>query len=141
MWLKTGYQPERPKPRPDDGERLATFQRNHGDEMRVTMAAFNGHPYVSLRLWSPDPQTGELWPVKGRGCSLRTSELPELAEALRKAAGTLQAPARRDAGGPDGGPPAEPPRMPRRGPGRSRQRPWSGRGPKVGPTEGGFDEF
>jgi hypothetical protein len=139
MWLKPGYQPDRPKPPPDEGERLATFQRNHGDEMRVTLAEYQGHPYVSLRLWSPDPQTGELWPVKGRGCSLRMAELPELAEALRKAAGTPQGPARepddhRGAGSPD---PA--PRTPPAARGPRERRPWSGAGPAGG--GGQFDEF
>jgi hypothetical protein len=140
MWLKPGYEPDRPKPPPDDGERLATFQRGQDQEMRVTLAEYQGHPYINFRVWSPDPQTGELWPARGKGCSIRMAELPELVEALRKAAGTPQGPARAVDDRRDDGSPVRR-REPRQGrPDRSAKREWSGQGPR-GSDRREFNEF
>jgi hypothetical protein len=83
---------QRPEPPVDRGERLATFARGDGVEMRVSRAEYQGRPFVSLRVWERD-QAGAWWPVKGKGCSVRMNEVGELAEALQRVA-TPSPPAR-----------------------------------------------
>jgi hypothetical protein len=46
---------------------------------------YQGHPYISVRLWQRDSRTGAWWPQKGRGVSVRLSEARGVAEALEKA--------------------------------------------------------
>lgn len=72
--------PRTQAPPADQGERLATFPRNGGEELRVTLSEYQGHPYVSLRVWAPGSD-GQLWPTK-KGCSVRIRELADLVEAL-----------------------------------------------------------
>ncbi len=38
-------------PPTEQGERLATFPRRPDAELRVCLAAYEGKPYVSLRVW------------------------------------------------------------------------------------------
>lgn len=83
MWLRPGYTPETPAPPREHGEKLATFARGPDAEMRVSLAEFEGRPYVSLRLWERD-RGGGWWPVKGKGCSIRISEAPELSAVLAR---------------------------------------------------------
>src|SRR5207302_8681587 len=76
--------PPRPSQGPpqETGERLATFQRGRtGEELRVTLAEYEGHPFISLRVWAPGSD-GRLWPVKGTGGSIRLRAVPELADVL-----------------------------------------------------------
>jgi hypothetical protein len=68
------------------GRRLATFDRSTPkaeEEFRVSLDEYDGHPYVSLRVWSL--MDGQWWPVKGRGCSVRIAECADLAAALKRA--------------------------------------------------------
>jgi hypothetical protein len=83
MWRKPGYESEHASPKPpvDQGKRLATFPRGKGREFRVSLSQYEGHPYVDLRLWEQN-RAGDWWPVKGKGTTVRLSELPELVEAL-----------------------------------------------------------
>jgi hypothetical protein len=90
----TEIRPYQSGPPVEQGERLATFPRNRGDEeLRVTLATYNGHAYVALRVWARG-QDGEFWPVRGKGCSVRLAEAGGLAEALAAVAA-----AHRDQGG------------------------------------------
>lgn len=69
----------------DDGIRLATLPRNvkgMREELRVSLATFEGHRYLSLRIWSQDRRSGQWWPVKGKGCSIKLREAREVADAL-----------------------------------------------------------
>jgi hypothetical protein len=63
-----------------------TIERGRDTEFRVCLSTFQGKPYVSLRVWQLDPDSGEWWPVKGKGCSVRLSEAARLADALRAVA-------------------------------------------------------
>ena len=81
MWTRPGYTPDRPAPPAENGDRLATFPRGDGVEMRINLSTFEGKPFVSLRLWERD-QAGAWWPVKGKGCSIRIGEAGKLAEVL-----------------------------------------------------------
>jgi hypothetical protein len=82
MWRNPKYPgPPPPTPPADDAERLATFPRGDGRELRISMAEYQGHPYISLRVWMTG-QDGQMWPVKGKGCSVRLREVPELLAAL-----------------------------------------------------------
>ena len=99
--------------------------RHAGEDLRVTIATFNGFDFTSLRVWAKAPD-GRPLPVKGKGLSLKVHELCEVAEALLRAADELE----------DNGPQQQPPR---RGPRRPTQ--------EVGPStpdpnasRGGFDE-
>jgi hypothetical protein len=67
----------------EEGRRLATFPRDPTTELRVTLAEYQGHPYISLRVWERG-RDGRWWPVKGKGCSVRIAEAEGLADALRK---------------------------------------------------------
>jgi hypothetical protein len=50
-----------------------TLPRGEGAELRVSLAEYQGRPYVSLRVWERGSD-GELWPSK-KGCSIRASEI------------------------------------------------------------------
>jgi hypothetical protein len=77
--------PRRPEPPADNGERVATFDRGRGVELRVCLSEYEGYPYISLRVWERGPGGG-FWPTR-KGCSVRLSEAPELAAALAAVAG------------------------------------------------------
>jgi hypothetical protein len=69
MWRHPRYaEPTRSEPPApplaETGRRLATFPRNRGEELRVTLAEYEGHLYISLRVWAPGSD-GLLWPVRG----------------------------------------------------------------------------
>ena len=109
MWINPKYadRVQAPAPPRENGERLVTFPRGNGSEMRVNLSTFEGKPFVSIRLWERD-QAGGWWPVKGKGCSIRLGEAPALAEALASLASNgnpprepVQAPARQPTTRPD----------------------------------------
>ena len=82
MWRNPNYPaPAPPAPPQEQGERLATFPRGDGVELRVTLSEYQGRPYIGLRVWERG-QDGAWWPVRGKGCSVRLTEAAELAEAL-----------------------------------------------------------
>src|SRR4051794_33836849 len=68
-------------PPEENGERLGTIARDADTEIRVNWAHHEGHPYVAIRAWNRDRQTGYFWPDKHRGLSIRLRELPDLAAA------------------------------------------------------------
>lgn len=68
------------------GRTLAQIPRGSTEELRVALDEFAGHRYVALRLWRLDRRSGEWWPVKGKGVSIRLGELAEVVEALEIAA-------------------------------------------------------
>jgi hypothetical protein len=90
MWVSPNHPnpPRRPDAPRENGERLATFARHGGEELRVSLAEFNGHPFISLRVWAPGPD-GQLLPVRGKGVSVKLREVAGLAEALAAVAGQL----------------------------------------------------
>jgi hypothetical protein len=90
MWINPNHpNPPRQADAPrENGDRLVTFERHGGEELRVSLAEFNGHPFVSLRVWAPG-QDGQLWPVRGKGISVKLREVAGLAEALAAVAGQL----------------------------------------------------
>lgn len=68
------------RPPVEEGQRLATFPRGDGEELRVEPAEFRGAPFVSMRTWF----RGSLgtWHPTRKGVSLRLRELPELVRVL-----------------------------------------------------------
>lgn len=128
MWVSPNH-PNPPKPSApprDTGQRLATFPRQDGEELRVSLAEYNGHPYVALRVWAVG-QDGQSWPVRGKGVSVRLREVAGLADALATIAERSAA--------------ARPP-----GPGRTPRAARPGRGPQPTPlpppgAERPADEF
>jgi Transcriptional Coactivator p15 (PC4) len=88
----------------DTGQRLVTFPRNQGDELRVSLAEFNGFAFVSIRVWERD-RSGAWWPTK-KGASIRLRECGELAEVLARVAGRIEAGDRQADRRQEGPPPA-----------------------------------
>ncbi len=94
MWINPNH-PDPPRPRPaaapqESGERVATFQRHGGEELRVSLAEFNGFKFLSLRVWAPG-QDGQLWPVRGKGLAIKLREVAGLADVLTDVAGRIGA--------------------------------------------------
>src|SRR5262249_40284131 len=86
MWITSKFkdQYQSPGPLEDEGRRLATLPRGDNVELRVTLSEFRGRPFIALRIWERGGD-GQLWPMKGRGCSIRLHELGEVIGALRSA--------------------------------------------------------
>jgi hypothetical protein len=155
MWRNPKYQaeaedqsqeapPDQAGPPVEQGERLATFPRSDRQggesELRVDLSRYQGHPYVSVRLWTQDRITGDWWPTR-KGVSVRLSEADGVAEAL------VQAVRLADAGRQ---PPPTPTRKANSSPaGSSRRQRQPARGPELFKDDGGpgqsagddFDEF
>lgn len=74
---------KRPPP-VDTGERLATIRRSDSEELRVSWAEYEGHHFLSLRMWTQDID-GDWWPDKTKGCTVRPRDLPAFAEGIAKA--------------------------------------------------------
>ena len=114
------------------GTLLATFPRPSREgqdcELRLVLDEYQGHPYLSLRVWQKD-QAGAFWPTR-RGVSVRMGEAEGVAEALVQALGRVE--------------PAPLPGPTREAPPRRRQRPegrsqWDDRGSPPAPSRG-FDD-
>jgi hypothetical protein len=75
--------PTRGSPPPENGKRLAAIARSDTEELRVHWSAYQGKPFVSIRLWKKDHQS-QWWPDK-RGVSIRIRELPDVAVAVAAA--------------------------------------------------------
>jgi hypothetical protein len=97
MWVSPNHpNPPRQAAAPQEqGERVATFIRHGGEELRVSLAHYQGHPYLSLRVWAPGTD-GQLWPVRGKGLSVKLREVAGLAEVLAAVAGRIGAGDRQD---------------------------------------------
>lgn len=132
MWRNPKYPAPEPTPPPEpSGELLISFPRpgrgrGPDAELRVSLDEFQGHPFVSVRLWNRGPD-GSWYPTK-KGCSVRLAEAEDLADVLAKAAQLAGKPAARPRA-------ASTPR--RGGPARQPEPSAPGRSP-YGP---GFNEF
>jgi hypothetical protein len=51
--------------------------------MRVTLSTFESRPYVSFRVWERG-ENNQLYPAKGKGCSVRIAEVVDVIAALRQ---------------------------------------------------------
>lgn len=116
------------------GELLATFPRPSREgqdcELRLVLDSFEGHPYLSLRVWQRGGD-GAFWPTR-KGVSVRMGEARGVAEALVRAIDQA-----------DQATPEPPTReAPRRG--RERRveprREWDDQG-RTPPPSKGYDEF
>jgi hypothetical protein len=107
MWISPNHpNPPRQAAAPQEsGGRVATFARHGGEELRVSLAEYEGHPYLSLRVWAPGTD-GQLWPVRGKGLSVKLREVAGLAEVLATVAGRIGAGDRQDDRRQEGPPPA-----------------------------------
>jgi hypothetical protein len=114
----------------ESGQRVATFPRGDGVELRVNLAEYLGRPYLALRVWERD-QAGAWWPVRGKGCSVRIGECEELADALARVVGRIGAADRQDDPRQEGPPPAR----------RGSARPPFDANRATTPNRPGFDEF
>lgn len=80
-------QPQQLPQVPESGQRLATFPRGPSTELRVNWASFNGHPFLSLRVWCQLPD-GRWVPDSRRGCTVKLRELEGFAQAVQLALDT-----------------------------------------------------
>jgi hypothetical protein len=60
------------------------------EELRVTYAEMNGFPYLGVRVWYTDEETGEVRPTK-RGCTIKVGEIEAVVAALQKGLELAQA--------------------------------------------------
>ena len=144
--------PSNREPPEDRGRRLATLARGEDAELRVTWDAYQGHPYLSLRLWNRNGE-GQWWPDKNKGFTVKIRELPDFAAAVGEAldlaerheldrdrTGGRRPPGSRDIGngsrdiGSGGARRSEPPS---RGPGA----PLASSGPSTAPPDDGPDPW
>src|SRR4051812_46202668 len=80
MWTNPNHpRPPRQAPPVEAGQRLAIFSRGRGVELRVNLATYLGHEYISIRVW--EQSRGEWWPTR-KGVSIRLCEVGGLLEAL-----------------------------------------------------------
>ncbi len=84
--LAAAQQPQQhSQPPQEQGKRLATIPRGEGEELRVTWGEYQGHYFLSIRLWSKDRSGGGWWPVKGKGISIKPRELAAFAQGVLSA--------------------------------------------------------
>jgi hypothetical protein len=67
----------------EDGKRLGVIRRGD-EELRIVWSAYEGRPYLSLRIWTKG-SNGVFYPEKARGFTVRLRELPDFAEAIGSA--------------------------------------------------------
>lgn len=72
---------------PDPGTVLASVPRADGTELRVSLHRYEGRPFVRVAPWQRG-DGGAWWPVKGKGATVRMSELARVASALLDALDT-----------------------------------------------------
>jgi len=63
---------------------LVTIRRSDREELRLTWASYDGHPYLNVSLWRMDTH-GVLRPVGEKTMSVRIHELADFAHGLQKA--------------------------------------------------------
>ena len=71
-------------PPQDLGHRLLTLPRGQDEELRLSLDAYEGHPFLNVRIWTRDTDGRGWWPSK-RGVTLKLRELADVAEALAEA--------------------------------------------------------
>jgi Transcriptional Coactivator p15 (PC4) len=71
-------------PPQDLGRRLLTLPRGQDEELRLSLDAYEGHPFLNVRIWTRDADGRGWWPSK-RGVTFKLRELADVAEALAEA--------------------------------------------------------
>ena len=82
---RTSAQALRSSPAPPEpsGELLVAIPRGEEEQLRVTLDSFEGHKFVSIRVWQLGQ--GGWWPTK-KGCTVRVREIGQVINALGQAA-------------------------------------------------------
>ena len=66
---------------PDQGEVLARVARADGTEMRVSLHAYEGRPYLRIGPWQRG--AGDAWwPVKSKGTTVKVREIGDVVAGL-----------------------------------------------------------
>jgi hypothetical protein len=73
-----------PAPTPGVSRPLGAIRRAEDEELRVEWCWFEGHPFVSARLWVRGSR-GKWFPDPKRGLSIRLREMAIIRDALAKA--------------------------------------------------------
>lgn len=68
--------------KPDEGKVLAKVSRPDGTELRVSLHSYEGKPYVRVGPWQRGRDGASMWPVKGKGTTVRVGELGAVVRAL-----------------------------------------------------------
>ena len=71
-------------PPQDLGHRLLTLPRGQDEELRLSLDAYEGRPFLNVRIWTRDTDGRGWWPSK-RGVTFKLRELADVAEALAEA--------------------------------------------------------
>lgn len=81
--LRRSLPPERTGTPPAmKGQLLGTLPHKDG-EVRIVWDEYEGHHFLSIRLWAAD-DNGQMWPSKN-GFTVRVRDLPSFGEAISRA--------------------------------------------------------
>lgn len=69
----------------DDGVKLATIARAPNRELRMRWREFKGHQFLDIREWTRSEASGEWWPMKGKGITIKARELTDVIGACEAA--------------------------------------------------------
>lgn len=75
-------------PPQENGKRLGTINRSETEQIRINWSEYDGHPFLSIRMWKRYDD-GTWWPDK-RGIAIRVRELPDLVVAMAEAVDLAQ---------------------------------------------------
>ena len=78
------HQPQQLPQPVESGQRLVCFDRGPSTQLRVNWTTFNGHPFLSLRVWCQLPD-GRWVPDGRRGCTVKVRELEGFRDAVQQA--------------------------------------------------------
>jgi Transcriptional Coactivator p15 (PC4) len=93
VWRKPGYEGGQATPQVEQrGQLITAIPRGkpdrdtgqHGEEFRVTLDEFQGHPYIALRLFVRGNDGETMFPSK-KGVSVRLGEAERVAAAILEA--------------------------------------------------------
>ena len=69
---------------PNDLRGRAAHPRGQDEELRMSLDAYEGRPFLNPRIWTRDPAGRGWWPSR-RGVTFKLRELADVAEALATA--------------------------------------------------------
>jgi hypothetical protein len=73
-----------PTPSKQSGRLVEAVPRGADAELRISIEEYEGHAYISIRLWGFD-RGSKSWHPTRRGCSVRIHEARQVSNALLEA--------------------------------------------------------
>jgi hypothetical protein len=66
------------------GQLVRAVRRADGEELRIELTSYQGHPFISVQLWAFN-RIDKVWLPTRKGCSVRLREAREVARGLIEA--------------------------------------------------------